>query len=365
MKRFFYVALLAVFAFGNGFSQSPDSSRQTTPPQLQPRPANSPADVSREIMLDVQVTDHSGTAVRGLQQEDFTLLDDKQPQDILSFREANGAVQAAADPVTEIFLVVDAVNTGVRTVPYERDAIKQFLLRNGGQLPQPVSLIVFTSGETKIQSQPSRDGKSLVELYDQYETGLRTITRSQGFYGAEERFTRSINTLNAFATDAAKRPGRKLMVWFSPGWPLLSGPSVRISDKAENQLFDQIVSLSNKLRQARVTLYVVDPIGVTEAGSIRSHYYENFLKGVSSPSHAVPGNLGLQVLAIQSGGRVFNGSNDLANELANCVADAEDYYVLSFNGHPADKQHEYHALTLKVNKPGFTVRTRSGYYAQP
>jgi hypothetical protein len=40
----------------------------------------------RRISLDVVVTDKSGKPVPGLQQQDFTLLDDKQPQTILSFR---------------------------------------------------------------------------------------------------------------------------------------------------------------------------------------------------------------------------------------------------------------------------------------
>src|ERR1700722_8452956 len=39
----------------------------------------------RRISIDVVVTDKSGKPVPGLQQQDFTLLDDKQPQPILSF----------------------------------------------------------------------------------------------------------------------------------------------------------------------------------------------------------------------------------------------------------------------------------------
>src|ERR1700691_230050 len=64
------------------------SWQNTPPPQLQPRPVTpSPVPVStqRQITLDVQVTDKSGAPIRGLQKQDFTLLDDKQPQDIVSF----------------------------------------------------------------------------------------------------------------------------------------------------------------------------------------------------------------------------------------------------------------------------------------
>ena len=77
------------------------------------------------------------------------------------------------------------------------------------------------------------------------------------------------------------------------------------------------------------------------------------------------GNLALQVLAAQSGGRVLNSDNDVAGEIATCVADANAFYVLSFDGLPGDGPNEYHALEIKIDKPGLTARTRSGYYAQP
>ena len=74
--------------------------------------------------------------------------------------------------------------------------------------------------------------------------------------------------------------------------------------KDSRQIFNSIASASTALRQARITLYAVDPLGVADAGGIRTTYYEEYLKGVSSPSRAVPADLSLQVLAIQSGGRV-------------------------------------------------------------
>jgi hypothetical protein len=42
----------------------------------------------------VQVTDKSGAPIRGLQKKDFTLLDDKQPQNILSFHAVDRRAKA-------------------------------------------------------------------------------------------------------------------------------------------------------------------------------------------------------------------------------------------------------------------------------
>lgn len=372
--RLFLVLVLPLIAVSQQNSppttQSTSPSQQNTaPPQLQPRPGGpslpQPSTTDRQITLDVQVTDKSGVPVRGLQKQDFTLLDDKQPKNILSFQAVDNAAGSSTDPPVEIVLVVDAVNATFQTVNYERNELKKFLLQNGGKLALPVSLIVFTDAGAKIQDGSSRDGNALAALYDQYETGLRSINRSQGFYGAADRFDLSMKTLTSVIEYEKPRPGRKLMIWFSPGWPLLSGPNVELSHKGQQQLFSSIVAASTGLRQARITLYSVDPLGLTDAASIRISYYEEFLKGVGSPSHALPGNLGLQVLVVQSGGRVFNSSNDLTAEIAHCVADADAFYVVSFEAARADQADEYHSLAVTIDKPGITARTRTGYYAQP
>jgi VWFA-related protein len=342
-------------------------AQNTPPPQLQPRPAEpekapSPPSSERQIKLTVQVTDKSGAPIRGLQKEAFTVLDDKRPQNILSFKAVD---EPAANPPVEIVLVVDAVNASFQAVTYERNQLKKFLLQNGGKLAQPVSLVVFADTGTKMQQGSSRDGNALAALYDQYETGLRIINRSQGFYGAAERFTLSLRTVTSLAAYEAKQPGRKLMIWFSPGWPLLTGPSVEYTSKDEEGFFNSIVALSDQLRAADVTLYSIDPLGLADAAGVRISYYEEFLKGVPFASRAQAADLSLQVLAVQSGGRVLNSSNDITGEIAACTADAEAFYVLSFEAAHADHANEYHALEVKVDKPGTKVRTRTGYYAQP
>jgi VWFA-related protein len=175
-----------------------------------------------------------------------------------------------------------------------------------------------------------------------------------------------MQALRELATREAQRPGRKIILWVSPGWPLLSGPgAVELLDSKEQQeLFANIVTFSTQLLQARITLYGVDPLGATES-ELRANYYEEFVKGVKEPSQVVPGNLALQVIATQSGGLALDFNNDVAAMLRQCLADTQAYYELSFDAPEADKPDEYHQLEVKVAKPGLTARTRRGYYAQP
>jgi VWFA-related protein len=229
-----------------------------------------------------------------------------------------------------------------------------------------VSLVIFSEAGTKIQNGSSRDGNALAALYDQYRTGLRSGNLTNGgYWGETERIDISLKALASIVTYEKTRPGRKLMIWFSRGWPMLSATRTRLTSNDAQQLFNSIVAVSTDLRQARITLYSVDPFGAENSSELRNTYYEEFLKGVTSPSRALPGNLGLQVLAVQSGGRVFTTSNDLTAVIAKCAADADAFYVLSFNTRPANQANEYHSLGVMVDKPGMTARTHTGYYAQP
>jgi VWFA-related protein len=125
------------------------------------------------------------------------------------------------------------------------------------------------------------------------------------------------------------------------------------------------VNVSTALRQAGITLYSVDPLGLADSGGLRTTYYQEFLKGVTGPNRVDMGNLALQVIATQTGGIVSYGSNSVVAGLDRSVADLAAYYSLSIEAAPADKPNEYHELSVKVATPGLTARTRTGYYAQP
>jgi len=311
-----------------------------------------------KIYLDVTVSPKSGPPVADLQQQDFTVLDNNSPQAITSF----AAVTGRQAPV-EVIVVIDAINTDAREIGYERIQIDKFLRNEGGRLAYPVAIVVATDTGAKIAENFSSDGNALSTAMDRDQIGLRDIGRSAGFYGATERLQYSLQALNQLTGSDAKHPGRRILLWVSPGWPLLSGPEVELDAKQQAGIFAQIVEFSTQLRQARVTLYNVNPIGAGES-VFRGTYYEEFLKGVSKPSQVNLGNLGLQVLAIQSGGLALDFNNDLPALLQQCISDVAPYYELSFAAPAADRQDEYHRIEIKVAKPGLIARTNQGYYAR-
>ena len=161
----------------------------------------------------------------------------------------------------------------------------------------------------------------------------------------------------------ASRRGRKLVIFISPGWPLLSGAEVDLDKKQEQQILDSVAATNYALMKARISLYAVDPLGNNDVG-LHSVYYRNFLKGITKLSDVHYGALGLQVLAEQSGGLALTESNDVASEIRKCVADGDSYYEISYAPPASAQTNEFHKIEVKVAKADLIARTRMGYYTR-
>lgn len=324
-----------------------------SPPTLKQRP---PAD--HGLRLDVVVTNKTGHTVSNLSQGDFTVLDNKRSRALVSFQAVSGT-NRSPDPGVQIIFVLDGTNDSVERVTYARQQLEKFLRQDNGRLSWPTLVILFTDTATRIEPAPTRDGNALAAMLESNPTGLRALRRS----AADDRADISLDALSRMIQHVANLPGRKLMIWLSSGWPLLQ--SAYITESMERGIFGNIVDLTDELEKQRITLYTVDPLSVISSGGMRAFNYESFLKPVRSWDQAEYGNLSLQVLAVQSGGRVLNSGNDLTSEIANCLNDAKTYYTLVFNEASALHPDEYHNISVLVDKPGLKARTRLGYYAQP
>jgi VWFA-related protein len=258
------------------------------------------------INLDVVVTPKSGPPVADLEQKDFTVFDNKTLQPITSFHARDGS----HDP-GHVIILIDAVNSTYQNIAWDRGEIGKFLRANGGHLSQPTSLALFTDTGTQVMQGFVTDGNELATALDNFAIGLRNVRRSSQWQ-ASDRLQLSMRALNQLIEHDGSLPGRKMIFWVSPGWPLLSGPGVHLDGKQQNQLFSNIVGLSTQLRQNRITLYSVDPLGANENVG-RAFYYQDFLKGVNKPGQASFGDLGLQVLATQTGGLALTSSNDIVS----------------------------------------------------
>jgi VWFA-related protein len=349
------VYLSAIFLIYSAKAQTPGVLVKRTPEK-----AEQMRQSERRVTLDVQVTDASGKPVRGLEQQDFTLLDNGNPTALTSFQEIGGSSTTTA-PV-EVILLLDTMNATFQDVVIERQGIETFLRQNGGHLALPVSIVFLADTGVKL-GKPSQDGNSLAEDLKKLPTPMRIIGSAQGAEGAQDRAQRSVRSLQLLSTYEATRPGRKLLIWVGPGWPLLSRSTAELSAKDRSRYFNSIVDVTTDLRRAHTTLYSVAPLNLAQVSGQNPHFWEAFLNGVKNPTQADSQNLALQVLAVHSGGLVFAQSGDLAGQITRCMADGQNYYEMSLDAAAGTPAMEYRALQVKLGRAGTIARTTAAYYA--
>jgi VWFA-related protein len=312
------------------------------------------------LQLDVVVSQPNGKPIGGLSQQQFHVSVNGKPEPIVGFQ----AVEGDAAQV-EVILMIDTVNAGFSTLAFERSEIESFLKQNQGRLAHPVSIAVITDTGMQMTPQSSTDGNELAAFLDKMNFPMRTIPRSAGLWGWVEKFQISATGLLNLSTAQQRRPGRKLLIWVSPGWPLLSGPEVQLTTKEQDSFFSNLLTISTALREARITLYSVDPLGAQDADGYRTRFYKEFTKGVRSPQQMQVGNLALQVFALETGGRIFNSSNGITREIGQAVQDADAYYAIAVDPPPASHPNEYRSISVTVDQAAATARTMTGYYTQP
>jgi VWFA-related protein len=323
----------------------------------------------------VVVTDQSGAPVSGLDQKDFTLLDDGKPAKIVSFSGFDETT-ARPDPPVKVILVIDAADHSKDEISDVQYGIEKFLRQNGGQLAQPVEIYRLSDAGLSVTPEPSTDGYALAEAISQ-KRGLREVPLDHGDYNLElstaapspsyqnQSFhpQSALRALGSIVLEERRKPGRKLLVWVGYGVPGEEdyGRSVRFDTQHAGQ-FEWITEFSTRMRQARIAFY-----GVTfYQKPDRRFPYQRFLRGVTTAEQVQPGNFAFEVLATQSGGLAQEEpDNDLARLIGKCVQDGSNYYTISFDAPRTDQPDEYHDLKVELGKPELVARTSTGYYDQP
>ena len=304
------------------------------------------------IRLDVVVTDKSGKSVPGLKPSDFTLLDNGEPEKILSFRSFDG-ITAKPDPPVEVILVIDTLFLPQHLIPLAKSEVEKFLRRNNGHLAQPVSIFLLSETGLSSTPQPSTNGNALA---DEVARGIwqtpafhgtqTTKETAQLLHGASSGLWRC-HLVRLFWRNAGS-PGRKLLFWLSPGW----------SRPGSGNPFPDVTEFSTRLREARVALW-------SWPYPDEDFTYKNFLAPVKSAHKVRYEDLLLNVLATQSGGGVLETRSDLAEMISKCVEEASVFYSLTFDPPHTNEVDEYHDLKVALGKPQLTARTSSGYYNEP
>jgi len=342
------------------------------------------------LHIDIVVANPAGSPVTGLPAADFSLLDNGQPAKIVSFHAYS--VAFPPHPPVDITLLLDTFQVPRELETIEHEQLEDFLRQNGGQLPQPISLLILNDSGLWQAGPPSLDGNILADAIAHNRvtrwgrgawvsgTNQSSIAANRGtidaFSTAQPPPLDALQALGAFAAAERREPGRKLLLWFGPGWGVASGNSPNVPTDSQQQkqtLFDHIAWFSTLLRLARVSLCSVSPMYAHRApsGQVESpppppDFASLALHPAASPLDATTLALNRQVLAIESGGSAPNpASGDPVSQLNDCVRAPSAFYTLTFNPAPAEHVDEVHDLKVNLRAPELTARTTTGYYDQP
>lgn len=321
--------------------------------------AAEPAAKGPQLRLTVEVTDQSGNPVKGLQESAFTVLDNGRPVPLDFFYAHDSASEETGSE--SVVLVIDAINVFFNLLSEERTQIEQYLRSNQGHLPAPLAIAAVSENDFTWIADPSADGNKLADQLHQWQPHLQPRPTTSDA-DMQERWQESVFGLSKALNYESNYPGRKLLVYVSPGWPLIHSTDVQATDGLLHQWMDLIVSTSANLRKQEVTIEVAQPQG--SAGVDWGPIWRANLKPVKKWDHSEPADVVLQVLAVQSGGQVVHSNNNIADEIAQCMRDASSWYTIVVPQQP-DKPNTWHDLQVRVNQPGTSVRAANGYYAQP
>lgn len=324
--------------------------------------------------IDAVVSDASGRPVSNLEPWDFTLLDNGQPAKIRTFQNslaesgpASGpASRPASEPPPKLIFVLDTINLSPQQLTQTESAIAHFLLRKNGHLEFPCLLYRLTRAGLFSSLRPSMDGTLLVKeldgtrsLWAVSNADRREIITPNSWASGSPRNRLSLRALGAIAINQRDVPGHKVVLWIGPGWPVNGGDTS----------FDDATELSTRLLEARITL---DNLNVW-LNPVPSFNYHDYLDAPRSQKEMQLPQMSLQVIATHTGGLVLDSSEDLDQDIDQCVEELRSFYTITFNPPPTDAIDEFHDLRVELRavpsppspSPVLTVRAATGYYNQP
>lgn len=419
MKRItFPLLLLCLFVFSTGaFTQTPT-------------PQNDVDDVvkitTKLVQVDVVVTDKKGNQVRDLRAADFELLQDGKAQKItgvtyvpIDSAQVTSTVTAGEKPKNGvppppakrgpgeagrlIALVVDdgSCAASVWGVESARDGIKRFISEQ--MLPDDLVAIYRTRAGSAMNQQYTSDKAALLRIADK----LRWFPAQGGCGDADGSFTQKgvrgrgdgVNSIDTVGLESAteksnreyredavannqiigslgvinyairgldRSPGRKIMFLFSDSLAFRNRRNETLSAReamrgvtdAANRAGVVVNTISLRGADTPYTVEAKDDVDVKTGSS-------GTLTGARA-SEAEKAKEGLSVLAYETGGSFYQGSDRLNVAMDNVLKRESGYYLLSYEPSEGSfKDKKFNKIEVNVKIPDLSVSYRAGYVGVP
>jgi VWFA-related protein len=394
--------------------------------QQQPPPALQTPTFKAEVEyveVDALVTDSRGQFVRDLKKEDFQVFEDNQRQTISTFSLVDIPIEKldrplyAAAPIEpdvksnerpfdgRVYVaILDDLHTDVHRTVNVKNAMHMFIERNLGE--NDLMAVVQTGGRTDAAQEFTNSKRLLLAAVDKFmgrKLVSATVARNEQYFrqagvvggrvsdpDEQERAYNAQSTMRSLKQIAEWMSGlrgrRKTIIYVSEGIDYDITDVIRQYDAPSNlagMLIDDIRQTINAAARSNVSIYAIDPRGLTNLGDISigvgGWADAQGGAGATDPDAPTPDSTGiglrglqnelflsqmnLRALAEETNGYAAVNSNDFAGAFDRIVRDNSSYYVLAYYPPQSKRDGKFHRIQVRVSRPGVTVRARRGYVA--
>jgi VWFA-related protein len=350
--------------------------------------------MTREVLLDVVVTDKSGQPVKGLTSADFTVTEEGDLQHLTHTEEhfpmgaedlaklkaapqlppntfTNFTPVASANASTVILL--DALNTNVQAQMELREQLIDCMkhLEPGTpvaifQVDTQMRLIQGFTTDPQVLLDAAKSKRDMPTLQKPV-TGTREQNR-------ETRLEILGNGFQMMGRYLAGFPGRKNLIWLTGGVPqtYISDP---LGDSSFGKPFsddfnvfeDQPGSLMDALTLSRVAVYPIDARGLQTPPQFQASNNRGASQGPATglgfEGRQAMQHMTLDAIAEATGGRAYYNTNGLKQAITSIVNNGSSYYALAYATTNTTWKGQFRNIKVKVDRPGLRVQYRQGYYA--
>ncbi len=321
---------------------------------------------TRTVLVETVVTGKKGEFVKDLAAKDFHILQDGKEQVITS-------LSAEAKSAENHFLVLFFDDTKLTAGDQfqARQAASRFIDANAG--PHESMAIVNYDGALRVAQNFTDDAGRLKDALNRTESSTRVsspslLDRASADSAASSFGSRDmLGSLSKLVKEIGVLPGRKTVVLVSGG------------TNSSTDLEAAVLSAVEAANKSGVAIYPVDVRLVVEQQDLSStpglpRVGGRMRRGggASGTDDSAASTLDptgasqqyLETLANGTGGFFIRNAGEMLAGLERVGEEQAEYYVLSYTP-PESKEGSCHALKVKVDRAGTTVRARSSYCATP
>ena len=295
-----------------------EASGSPTPQQRLGNELDGPVIVNTDLItLTVTVTDTYGRYVSGLSQKAFTILDEKQPQEITFFSDDDSPVSVG------VIFDVSGSMSGEK-IKNAREALSKFIQTSHNS--DEYFLIAFNS-RAQLLLDKTRDGNAVLDKLTFVQTKNNTALYDACYLGVEK-------------VQRGLHPKRALLL---------------ISDGQDNNSRYTFNELRRLLKESDVVLYAVGILSGGDAGS----------------PLGMEGQGILDELANVSGGKAFfpRSALEMDDIFEQIALELRHQYSIGYKPSNFSNDGKWRKIKVKVTPPRglprLFVRSKEGYYAVP